>query len=282
MRKREAQLEEIAHMQKFVDQFRANAKRATMAQSRMKAIEKIKAELQEEEFVEPQYVFKFPVPERLQRPVLQITDAKIGYTQDVPILKDVNVEVDMDTRVAFVGPNGAGKSTLLKTLIGKLEALDGKAFKHGKCSVGVFTQHHMEMLDPRLSALEQFHRKWPKDKSEQIRRHLGSFGVSDALALRPLTLLSGGQKSRVSFAMITYEAPQILLLDEPTNHLDYDAINALIESLENYKGGLVVISHDQYFLNALCNMISIVDDGKVTQYNGTINDYIKDLRKQYM
>ena len=210
-----------------------------------------------------------------------MTDCKVGYSQEVPILTKVNVDVDMDTRVAFVGPNGAGKSTLLKTLIGKLENLDGKSFVHGKCKVGVFTQHHMEMLDPRLSALEQFHRKWPKDKSEQIRRHLGSFGISDKLALRPLTLLSGGQKSRVSFAMITYEHPQILLLDEPTNHLDYDAINALIESLQSYQGGLVVISHDQYFLNALCNMISVVDNGTVTQYDGTINDYIKMLRKQY-
>lgn len=266
-------------MQTFVDRFKANAKLTTMAQSRMKAIDKIKAELQEEEFLEPEYVFKFPVPERLQRPVLQLTDAKLGYSADLPILSGVNVDVDLDTRVAFVGPNGAGKSTLLKTLIGKLDALDGKNFRHGKCSVGVFTQHHMEMLNPRLSALETFHQRWPTDKSEQVRRHLGSFGISDKLALRPLTLLSGGQKSRVSFALITYEAPQILLLDEPTNHLDYDAINALIESLKGYKGGLVVISHDQYFLNALCNMISIVDYGKVTQYNGTINDYIKDLRK---
>jgi ATP-binding cassette subfamily F protein 3 len=95
-----------------------------------------------------------------------MTDAKVGYSKDTPILLNVNVDVDMDTRVAFVGPNGAGKSTLLNTLIGKLQVLDGKAFAHGKCSVGVFTQHHMEMLDPRLSALEQFHRKWPKDKSE--------------------------------------------------------------------------------------------------------------------
>lgn len=102
----------------------------------------------------------------------------------------------------------------------------------------------MEMLNPRLTALETFHLKWPLEKSETLRRHLGSFGISNELALRPLTLLSGGQKSRVSFAMITYEAPHILLLDEPTNHLDYDAINALIESLKGYKGGLVVISHD--------------------------------------
>tara|TARA_B110000305_G_C19382110_1_gene610147 strand:- start:116 stop:463 length:348 start_codon:yes stop_codon:yes gene_type:complete len=112
-------------------------------------------------------------------------------------------------------------------------------------------------------------------------RHLGSFGVTDKLALKPMALLSGGQKSRVSFALITFEAPQILLLDEPTNHLDYDAINALIESLQGYKGGLCVVSHDQYFLNALCDRISIVEDGKVKMYDGTINDYIKALRKKH-
>ena len=114
-----------------------------------------------------------------------------------------------------------------------------------------------------------------------VRRHLGSFGIQDELQLKPMCLLSGGQKSRVSFALITYESPQILLLDEPTNHLDYDAINALIESLKGYQGGLVVISHDQYFLNALCNQISIVDKGTITQYDGTINDYIKNLRAKY-
>lgn len=112
-------------------------------------------------------------------------------------------------------------------------------------------------------------------------RHLGSFGISDKLALKPMQLLSGGQKSRVAFALITYEEPQILLLDEPTNHLDYDAINALIESLKGYKGGLVIISHDQYFLNALCDEISIVDNGTISKYRGNINDYIKDLRKKY-
>lgn len=196
-------------------------------------------------------------------------------------MKKVNIEIDMETRIAFVGPNGAGKSTLLNTLIGKLDILDGNRIINGKVKVGVFTQHHMDMLDPRLSALEIFHQKWPKERAEQLRRHLGAFGVTDKLALKPMTLLSGGQKSRVSFALICFEEPQILLLDEPTNHLDYDAINALIESLQNYKGGLCVISHDQYFLNALCDRISLVDNGEVTAYPGTINDYIKDLRKQH-
>jgi len=209
--------------------------------------------MEAEIFQEPSIVFKFPDPPELNRPILRITDGKIGYDRAQVIISQVNLEIDMDTRVAFVGPNGAGKSTLLNTLIGKLDILDGNRIINGKVKVGVFNQHHMEVLDPRDTALEFFHKRFPQERAEGLMRHLGSFGVTDKLALKPMALLSGGQKSRVSFALITFEAPQILLLDEPTNHLDYDAINALIESLKGYKGGLCVVSHDQYFLNALCN-----------------------------
>lgn len=197
----------------------------------MKVIEKIKSEMEDEIFVDYAYVFKFPEPARLNRPILRITDGKVGYKVGEPILTNVNMEIDMETRIAFVGPNGAGKSTLLNTLIGKIKELDGERIINGKVKVGVFTQHHMEMLDPRLSALEFFHQKFPKSRAEELRRHLGSFGITDKMALKPMALLSGGQKSRVSFSFITYECPQILLLDEPTNHMDFDAINALIESL---------------------------------------------------
>ena len=238
--------------------------------------------MEAEIFIEPAYVFKFPTPPELNRPILRITDGKIGYDRANVIISQVNLEIDMDTRIAFVGPNGAGKSTLLNTLIGKLDILDGNRIINGKVKVGVFNQHHMEVLKPRMTALEFFHERFPLERAEALMRHLGSFGVTDKLALKPMALLSGGQKSRVSFALITFEAPQILLLDEPTNHLDYDAINALIESLQGYKGGLCVVSHDQYFLNALCDRISIVEDGKVNMYDGTINDYIKALRKKHI
>jgi len=120
-------------------------------------IEKIKERMEEETFEEPNYVFKFPTPPKLNRPILRITDGKIGYKKENPVMKKVNIEIDMETRIAFVGPNGAGKSTLLKTLIGKLDMLDGDRIINGKVKVGVFTQHHMDVLDPRLSALEFFH-----------------------------------------------------------------------------------------------------------------------------
>jgi len=154
---REAQLVEIAHHQDFVRRFSANAKRATLAQSRVKMIEKIRERMEEEVFEEPNYVFKFPTPPKLNRPILRITDGRIGYKKETPVMKKVNIEIDMETRIAFVGPNGAGKSTLLNTLIGKLDMLDGDRIINGKVKVGVFTQHHMDTLDPRLSALEFFH-----------------------------------------------------------------------------------------------------------------------------
>jgi ATP-binding cassette subfamily F protein 3 len=207
IKKREYQLEEIAHNQKFVDQFRANAKRATLVQSRLKVIAKITESMEEEIFQESSYVFRFPVPPRLERPLLRITDGVLGYTQDTPILKGVMCDFDMDTRIAFVGPNGAGKSTLIKTLTGKIANLDGQRIINGKLKIGLFDQHHFESLNPRLSALETFLQRYPTTKGEPLMRHLGSFGVSDKLAKKPMQLLSGGQKSRVAFALITYEEP---------------------------------------------------------------------------
>jgi ATP-binding cassette, subfamily F, member 3 len=212
---------------------------------------------------DPTCVFMFPNPEKISPPILRLDEAKVGWTPEVPLLNKVNINVDMETRIALVGPNGAGKSTLVKSLIGQINVLDGYRFIHNKLKVGVFTQHHMDMLDSRLSALEQIMQQNPDETSEKLRQHLGAFGISGNLALRPMYLLSGGQKSRVSFAMITWEKPHILLLDEPTNHLDFDAINALIVALNNYEGGLVVVSHDRYFLSALCDRLYVVDQGQV-------------------
>lgn len=209
-------------------------------------------------------IFMFPNPEQISPPIMRLDETCVGWTKDVPLLNKVNINVDMETRIALVGPNGAGKSTLVKSMIGQIPVLDGYRFIHGKLRVGVFTQHHMDMLDQRLSATEQMMQMNPDETSEKLRQHLGSFGISGNLALRPMYLLSGGQKSRVSFAYVTWNKPHILLLDEPTNHLDFDAINALIVALNNYEGGLVVVSHDQYFLSALCDRLYIVDNGTVS------------------
>jgi len=144
----------------------------------------------------------------------------------------------------------------------------------------LFTQHHMDALDLRLSATEQLSQLYPLVHADKFRTHLGSFGITGNMALRPMYLLSGGQKSRASFALITWLKPHILMLDEPTNHLDFDAINALIVALNNFEGGLVVVSHDEYFLSALCDKLYIVNKGRVKPFEGTLADYRKLIQSQ--
>ena len=270
---REGQLDKISHIQKFIDKFRYNAKRATLVQSRIKAIQRI--DVVADVVNDPACVFMFPNPEKISPPLCRLDEAVIGYKEGNPILRGVNINVDLSTRIALVGPNGAGKSTLIKALVGDLELQDGYHMRHNRLRIGIFTQHHMDLLDLRLSAVEQLSTKYPEESAEKFRQHLGSFGITGNMALRPMYLLSGGQKSRVSFAMITWEKPHILLLDEPTNHLDFDAINALIVALNNFEGGLVVVSHDEYFLSALCDKLYIVNKGKTKAFEGDLADYRK-------
>ena len=277
LKQRESQQEKIEHIQKFIDKFRYNAKRASLVQSRIKAINRM--DIIEEVIYDPTCVFIFPNPEKISPPMLRLDEANIGYSSGKHILEKVNLNLDLETRISLVGPNGAGKSTLLKALTGELTVFEGHCFIHNRLRVGVFTQHHLDSLDLRLSAVEQMMITYPNVHSEKFRSHLGSFGISGNLALRPMYLLSGGQKSRVAFAMITWTKPHILLLDEPTNHLDFDAINALIVALNNFEGGIVVVSHDQYFLSSVCDRMYVVNKKKVKLFEGDINDYRKSLMK---
>ena len=248
-----------------------------MVQSRIKAINRM--DVIEDVINDPACIFMFPNPEPISQPMLQLDAANIGYNGVKNILEGVTLNIDLTTRICLVGPNGAGKSTLLKALIGELGVIEGNYLRHSRLRVGVFSQHHVDCLDLSLSAVEQFMITYPDVTQERIRAHLGSFGLTGILAMRPMYLLSGGQKSRVSFATITWTNPHILLLDEPTNHLDYDAINALIVALNNFDGGIVVVSHDQYFLSSVCDRMYVVNKKKVRLFDGDINDYRKSLLK---
>ena len=271
----ESQKMKIDHMQSFIDKFRYNAKRASLVQSRIKALQKM--ELVEEIIEDPTCIFIFPTPDKLRPPLLKVEDGLFGYNQNRLLLRNLNFGIDMESRIAIVGANGVGKSTFLKLLMGELALLEGSQFRHNRLRVSLFTQHHIEQLDLMLSPLEQFAHSYPGSSSESYRSHLGSFGVTGNMALRPMYLLSGGQKSRVAFALSVWKNPHILIMDEPTNHLDIDAVNALIIALNNFTGGVLIVSHDQHLVASVCESIWYIREQKLKKFNGDFEDYRRAL-----
>eukprot|EP01017_Pseudomicrothorax_dubius_P042930 TRINITY_DN7075_c0_g1_i1.p1 TRINITY_DN7075_c0_g1~~TRINITY_DN7075_c0_g1_i1.p1 ORF type:complete len:605 (+),score=203.02 TRINITY_DN7075_c0_g1_i1:190-2004(+) len=276
MRKaKEAQKAKIEHMQDFIDKFRFNAKRASLVQSRIKALQKM--DNIEDIIEDPTCVFIFPTPDKLRPPLLKIDDGLFGYSKERILLRNLNIGIDMESRVAILGANGVGKSTFLKLLLGELSLIEGNLYRNHRLRISMFTQHHIDTLDLMLSPLEQFIKLFPGSSVESYRAHLGSFGVSGNLALRPMYLLSGGQKSRVAFAIVVWSNPHILILDEPTNHLDLEAVNALIVALNNFQGGILVVSHDQHFVASVCDNIWYIKDERLKKFNGDFDDYKRAL-----
>lgn len=271
----DSQQARIDHVQKFIDRFRYNAKRASLVQSRIKALNKM--ELIEEVLEDPTCVFQFPDMEKLNPPLLRIDDGTFSY-ENKEILKEININIDMDTRMAILGRNGCGKTTLLKLLEENLNLNTGQLYKHRRLRIATFTQHHIDQLNLGLSPLEQLASMYANTPSEAIRAHLGSFGITGNLALRPMCFLSGGQKSRVAFAAVAFKQPHILFLDEPTNHLDIDAVNALIIAVEGFSGGVVVVSHDQYFVSSVCKEIWVIKKNRVRRFKGEFDEYRKMIK----
>jgi len=253
----DSQVKKIEHIQEFIDRFRYKAKRANLVQSRIKQLNRM--ELVEEILEDPTCIFVFPEPEKLNPPVLRLDNADLGYNGKV-VVEKINLNVDMNSRIALVGANGCGKTTLLKGLDGSLIPMSGLCYRHSKLRLSIFAQHHVEQLDLELSPIEQIQKYYPDIETEKIRAHLSKYGISGNLALRPNYLLSGGQKSRVALALILMNKPQIILMDEPTNHLDLDAINALSIALNSYDGGLLIVSHDQNFVERVCNQIYMIEN----------------------
>lgn len=276
-RQHEAQQKQLEHMQEFIDKFRYNAKRASLVQSRIKAMNKI--EIVEEILEDPSCIFVFPSTDKLNPPILRLDNVDLGYGDKV-IVEKVNLSVDMSSRIALVGANGCGKTTLLKGLDGNLIPMSGMCYRHSKLRLAVFAQHHVDQLDLELSPVEQIAKLYPDMETDKIRAHLSSFGISGNLALRPNYLLSGGQKSRVALASIVINHPQIILMDEPTNHLDIDAVNALAIALNSYNGGLLIVSHDQHFVESVCNQIYMIENKHCKQFKGNFNEYRRYLRSK--
>ena len=234
--------------------------------------------------------FHFPEPTELTPPLLQLIDVSFSYPSRPDFkLSDVDVGIDMGTRVAIVGPNGAGKSTLLNLLAGDLQPTEGEVRRSQKLRIGRYSQHFVDLLTMEETPVQYLLRLHPDQegfsKQEAVRAKLGKFGLPSHNHLTPIAKLSGGQKSRVVFTSISMSKPHILLLDEPTNHLDMQSIDALAEALEEFSGGVVLVSHDSRLISRVCedeekSQLWIVEDGTVCVFDGTFEDYKEDLLKQ--
>lgn len=277
-RAHDAQDKHRKHIQSYIDRFRYKAKTARMAQSRIKLLEKM--EIIPAVLEDPSFVFKFPQPDQISPPILQAVDISFSYGPDrPPFFHDLNFGMTMDSRIALVGPNGAGKSTLLNVLLGDLEPTTGLVMRSARVRIARFTQHSLDTLDAQSSAVENLLTMFPGSDPQQVRAHLGSLGISGDTSLQPVYTLSGGQKSRVAFAVITWQKPHVMLLDEPTNHLDIDTVEALIQALNEWEGGLLVVSHDQHFINSVCDEIWLVKGDAVEKFATGFDDYKRSVLK---
>ncbi|WVQ83341.1 hypothetical protein IAT38_005480 [Cryptococcus sp. DSM 104549] len=269
----ETQLAYRQHLQAYIDRWRYNANRAAQAQSKIKILEKLpELEPPEEDDSES---FKFPDPEKISPPLLQLDEATFGYTPDKIILRGVNIDVSLDSRIAVIGPNGAGKSTMIKMLTGDLQPSIGRATHNSRCRISYFTQHFVNQLDMTVSPVGFLQAKFPGKTEQEYRSHLGAFGITGLTGMQKIDTLSGGQKARVAFAVLSMQKPHILLLDEPSNHLDIEGIDALIEAIKNFKGGVISISHDERFITSTSNQLWVCADGKVSKFMGDVEEYKK-------
>lgn len=277
-REYEKQMAERAHLQSFIDKFRYNAAKSSEAQSRIKKLEKMPVlEAPESEYT---VHFKFPEVEKLSPPIIQMSNVSFGYTKDKPLLKNVDLDVQLDSRIGIVGPNGAGKTTALKLLIGALQPTSGLISQNPRLRIGFFAQHHVDALDLNMSAVGFMAAKYHGKTDEEYRRHLGAFGITGMTGLQKMALLSGGQKSRVAFACLSLQNPHILVLDEPSNHLDIEAMDALSTALQNFQGGVLMVSHDVTMLQNVCTSLWVCDNGTVEHFGGTVQDYKKRITAQ--
>ncbi|TKA52548.1 putative ABC transporter ATP-binding protein C29A3.09c [Cryomyces minteri] len=277
-REYENQMQQRAHLQAFIDKFRYNAAKSSEAQSRIKKLEKMPIlEAPESEYT---VHFKFPEVEKLSPPIIQMSGVSFGYTPDKPLLRHVDLDVQLDSRIGIVGPNGAGKTTALKLLIGALQPTTGLISQNPRLRVGFFAQHHVDALDMNASAVGFMAREYPGKSDEEYRRHLGAFGITGMTGLQKMALLSGGQKSRVAFACLSLTNPHILVLDEPSNHLDIEAMDALSQALQNFQGGVLMVSHDVTMLQNVCNSLWVCDAGTIEHFPGTVKDYKKRITAQ--
>ena len=258
-------------LQAYVDRWRYKAHTARQAQSRLKALAAMQpiAEAAQDASV----VFDFPNPKELRPPLVVLDGVTVGYVPGAPVLSRLNLRIDPDDRVALVGRNGNGKTTLARLLAGQLQPMSGSLVASSKLRVGYFAQHQIEELVPDETPLQHMQLLLPAASPGQVRAQLGRFGFSGDKVHVPVRQLSGGERARLSLALITREAPHILILDEPTNHLDVEAREALVEALAGFAGAVVAVSHDRHLLGLIADRLLLVNDGTATEFDGSLDDY---------
>ncbi|WP_112873976.1 ABC-F family ATP-binding cassette domain-containing protein [Paracoccus endophyticus] len=263
-----------AHLQSFVDRFRAKATKATQAQSRLKALAKMEPITApgEAKF----HRFTFPQPDALSPPIVAMDDVSVGYG-DRPVLRRLTLRIDQDDRIALLGRNGQGKSTLSKLLANRLAPMAGKVSQSSKLRVGYFAQHQVDELDLAETPLTHVRRLRPAETPARLRARLAGFGLMEAQAETRVASLSGGQKARLSLLLATIDAPHLLILDEPTNHLDIESREALTEALNDYTGAVVLVSHDMHLLELVADRLWLVADGTVAPYPHDLETYRRSL-----
>ena len=263
-----------AHLQSFVDRFKAKASKAVQAQSRVKMLEKMTPITAPEDA--KKVVFTFPAPEELSPPIINIEGGAVGYGGP-PILRKLSLRIDQDDRIALLGRNGEGKSTLSKLLAGKLTPCEGKMTKSSKLRIGYFAQHQVDELHIDETPLQHVMRLRPAEGQPKLRARLASFGLMAEQAETVVGRLSGGQKARLSLLLATLDAPHLLILDEPTNHLDIESREALVEALTEYSGAVILVSHDMHLLSLVADRLWLVKGGAVTPYTEDLEAYRRQL-----
>ncbi|MCH8536215.1 MAG: ATP-binding cassette domain-containing protein [Alkalimonas sp.] len=271
----EKQQQQVAHLQQFIDRFKAQATKARQAQSRIKALERMT--MLAPAHVDSPFSFSFRPPKALPNPLLKLDQVQIGYG-DTPILKQINFQLLPGSRIGLLGRNGAGKSTLIKLLSGSLAPQAGEIWTASGISLGYFAQHQLETLRPQDSPLQQLLRLDPAASEQSLRDFLGGFGFHCDKALEACAPFSGGEKARLVLALLVYQRPNLLLLDEPTNHLDLEMREAIVMALQEFEGAIVVVSHDRHLLTSSTDEFYLVADGKVAPFDGDLSDYYQWLQ----
>ncbi|ENZ7176649.1 ABC transporter ATP-binding protein [Escherichia coli] len=276
----ESQQERVAHLQSYIDRFRAKATKAKQAQSRIKMLERM--ELIAPAHVDNPFRFSFRAPESLPNPLLKMEKVSAGYGDRI-ILDSIKLNLVPGSRIGLLGRNGAGKSTLIKLLAGELAPVSGEIGLAKGIKLGYFAQHQLEYLRADESPIQHLARLAPQELEQKLRDYLGGFGFQGDKVTEETRRFSGGEKARLVLALIVWQRPNLLLLDEPTNHLDLDMRQALTEALIEFEGALVVVSHDRHLLRSTTDDLYLVHDHKVEPFDGDLEDYqqwLSDVQKQ--